>query len=89
MENKLQEYNGIWYMYKPELDAWYLSDREDKYGCISIYSAEYYRIDECINKFISDTNQCYTGSNDVISLKQWGENGLKYYEGLFKNVKFI
>ena len=52
MENKLQEYKGIWYAYFPYTNKWYLSDIEDfTISNVGIFSADAYRVDEAIEKF--------------------------------------
>jgi hypothetical protein len=50
MENKLQKYKDVWYAYFPTQDVWYISEREDQSGNVTICSAIFYRVDQAINK---------------------------------------
>lgn len=51
MENKLQQYQDIWYMYLPTKDVWCISDSGNDFGNRMYFDANQFHIDQCINKF--------------------------------------
>lgn len=52
MENKLQEYRDMWWMYLKSRDVWVIADREDWTSASLVYvNASIYRIDEAFEKF--------------------------------------
>lgn len=54
MENKLQKYKDIWYMYIPSIDVWAITDGPNwSIATVSYYSNQY-RIDQAIEQFINE-----------------------------------
>lgn len=55
------QYKGVWYRYYPENDSypykegyWRLSDRQDDMGNVFTFNASFYRIDECLKRFLAE-----------------------------------
>lgn len=52
MENKMQCYKGVWYMYLPSSDRWVLSETEDtKFGFVCHMNGSMFNAAECFDNY--------------------------------------